>query len=138
MSTIVLMKIIADTNIFLATILNEPEKSVIIEVTLGQELVAPEILPYEIGNALFAGVKRRRLTVNEALHLHQCTMAIPVELRIIDIANALEIACANNIYAYDAYFLECALALRAPLLTLDRKMREIAQGLGIKILEIKS
>ena len=137
MSTIVPMKIIADTNIFLATVLNEPEKSAIIDVTLGQELVAPEVLPYEIGNALSAAVKRNRLTINEALHLHQCTMAIPVELRITDIANALEIACTHNISAYDAYFLECALATRAPLLTLDRGMREIAQGLGIKILEMK-
>ena len=65
-------------------------------------------------------------------------MAIPVELRIVGIDNALEIACVNNICAYDAYFLECALVLRAPLLTLDRKMRETAQRLGIKILEVGS
>ena len=63
-------------------------------------------------------------------------MEIPVELRTVAIGNALEIACVNNIYAYDAYFLECALGLRAPLLTLDKKMREVAQRLGIKILEV--
>ena len=136
MSTIVRMKIIADTSIFLATVLNEPAKDAIITVTLGYELAAPEILPYEIGNALSAAVKRRRLTADEALLVYQCTMEIPVELRTVAIGNALEIACVNSIYAYDAYFLECALGLRAPLLTLDRKMREVAQRLGIKILEV--
>ena len=136
MSTIVRMRIIADTSIFLATVLNEPEKHAIITVTLGCELAAPDILPYEIGNALSAAVKRRRLTADEALLVYQCTKEIPVELRTVAIGNALEIACVNGIYAYDAYFLECALRLRAPLLTLDRKMREVAQRLGIKILEV--
>ena len=55
------MKIVADTNIFLAVALNEPEKKEIIALTVGHELIAPEILPFEIGNALSALVKRKRL-----------------------------------------------------------------------------
>jgi hypothetical protein len=46
------MKIIADTNTFLAVALNEPEKPEIIRLTTGYDLVAPLILPFEIGNAL--------------------------------------------------------------------------------------
>ncbi|MCD4764328.1 MAG: toxin-antitoxin system, toxin component, PIN family protein [Desulfobacterales bacterium] len=38
-------------------------------------------------------------------------------------------------YAYDAYFLECADNLRSPLLTLDRGMKRIAKEMGIAILE---
>jgi hypothetical protein len=45
------MKLIVDANIFLAVVLNEPEKDRIIEKTLGIELISPVILPYEIGNA---------------------------------------------------------------------------------------
>jgi predicted nucleic acid-binding protein len=41
----------------------------------------------------------------------------------------------HNTYAYDAYFLECALNQRSPLLTLDRQMREIAKNIGIQIME---
>jgi len=37
---------------------------------------------------------------------------IPVELRHTDIKSALRIAIKINIYAYDAYFLECAENLR--------------------------
>ncbi|NTW84460.1 MAG: type II toxin-antitoxin system VapC family toxin [Chlorobiaceae bacterium] len=46
------MKIIADTNIFLAAVLEEPEKERIVQMTEGHELVAPDILPFEVGNAL--------------------------------------------------------------------------------------
>ncbi len=54
------MDIISDTNIFLAVALNEPEKDSIIELTFDTAAVAPEILPYEIGNALSAMIKRKR------------------------------------------------------------------------------
>jgi hypothetical protein len=36
---------------------------------------------------------------------------------------------------YDAYFLECALDQRSPLLTLDRQMKELAIRIGIQVLE---
>ncbi|MFV9691054.1 MAG: type II toxin-antitoxin system VapC family toxin, partial [Desulfobacteria bacterium] len=60
---------------------------------------------------------------------------IPVDLRRINIKSALKIATEFNIYAYDAYFLECADNLRSPLLTLDRGMKGIAKEMGIAILE---
>jgi hypothetical protein len=48
------MKIIADTNTFIAVALNEPEKDKIIRLTDGHDLIAPDVLPFEIGNALTA------------------------------------------------------------------------------------
>ncbi len=53
------MDIISDTNIFLAVALDEPEKDNIIQLTSESDAIAPEILPYEIGNALTAMVKRK-------------------------------------------------------------------------------
>ena len=61
------MHIMADTNIFLAVALNEPERDRVIRLTVDASALAPEILPYEIGNALSAMVKRRQLTQSEAL-----------------------------------------------------------------------
>ena len=61
------MNIISDTNIFLAVALNEPEKDTIIELTSNVTAVAPEILPYEIGNALSAMIKRKQVTYDEAI-----------------------------------------------------------------------
>jgi predicted nucleic acid-binding protein len=135
-STIVLMKVIADTNTFLAVTLYEPERDKIIKLTLGHDLVAPDILPFEIGNALSAMLKRRRLEPDDLLSVWDATQQIPVDLRSVNIREALKTASQFNIYAYDAYFLVCAISLNSPLITLDRRMIEVARSLGIHIMEV--
>ena len=130
------MKIVADTNIFLAVTLYEPERDEIIRLTVGHDLVAPDVLPFEIGNALSAMLKRCKLMPDDLLTVWDATEQIPVDLRSIDIRGALKIASQFNIYAYDAYFLSCAISLHCPLITLDRRMNEVAQSLGIHIMEV--
>lgn len=129
------MKIIADTNTFIAVALNEPEKVRIIQLTEGQDLIAPDVLPFEIGNALTAMMKKKALKKREVISAWEVVQQIPVDLRHTDIKSALKIATKFNIYAYDAYFLECADNLRSPLLTLDLGMKRVARELGITILE---
>lgn len=129
------MKIVADTNTFIAVALNEPEKGKIIKLTEGHDLIAPDVLPFEIGNALTAMMKKSVLKKEELESAWEIVQQIPVDLRHTDIKSALRIAIKFNIYAYDAYFLECAGNLRSPLLTLDLGMQRIAQEMGITILE---
>ncbi|MGB7413155.1 MAG: type II toxin-antitoxin system VapC family toxin, partial [Thermosynechococcaceae cyanobacterium] len=105
------MNIVADTNIFLAVALNEPEKAHLIEITAGCRIHAPEILPYEIGNALSAMVKRQKIQIADVQEIYVITQRVPVTLTQINIKEALEIATQENIYAYDAYFLQCAISL---------------------------
>jgi len=133
--TIVHMKIVADTNTFLAVALDEPEKDQIVRLTTGHDLVAPEVLPFEIGNALTAMLKRGVISPEEVPAAWGAVEAIPVELRRLDIRAALGLAVRFGIYAYDAYFLECALGLRLPLLTLDQGMKHVARELSIQALE---
>lgn len=129
------MKIVADTNIFIAVALNKPEKDKIIQLSEGCNLTAPDVLPFEIGNALTAMMKKGSLDSDEIIASWEIIQHIPVELRRIDIKSALEIATTFNIYAYDAYFLECAGSLKSPLITLDRGMKRIAHEMGILVLE---
>lgn len=133
--TIVRMDVVTDTNIFLAVAFNAPEKEHIIQMTTAVSVIAPEILPYEIGNALSAMVKRRKLSEAEALAAETSAGDIPVRLVSVDIKAALQIAVAEDIYAYDAYFLQCARNYSLPLLTLDRRMKLVASNLGIQVLE---
>lgn len=86
------MNLVADTNIFLAVVLNEPERVRIAEVTSDAVLSAPKILPYEIGNALSAMIKRRQISKAEALAAEKAANLIPVRLVSIDIQEALELA----------------------------------------------
>ena len=134
MRTIVPMKVVADTNTFLAVALDEPEKQEIIALTNGQELIAPAVLPFEIGNALSALVKRNKLSEAEARAAWRACQKIPVDLREIDIEMALNIATEHNISAYDAYFIVCAINLRSPLLTLDRQLKSVALAHGLKVM----
>lgn len=129
------MDIIADTNIFLAVALNEPERDRIIKLTVDASALAPGILPYEIGNALAAMVKRRQLTQSEALEAEKSVAQIGVRLVSMDIHGSLQLALEQDICACDAYFLRCAQELSCPLLTLDRRLKQVATDLGIKVLE---
>ena len=129
------MELIADTNTFLAVALNEPEKEMLVRATEGYDLIAPSVLPYEIGNALSALVKRRVLSGAEMPKVWDEVQRIPVELVSIDIRAALLVAGQFNLYAYDAYFLQCAMERRLPLLSLDKRVGSVAEELGITVLE---
>jgi len=129
------MKIIADTNIFLSVALEEESKKKIIKLSQGCDIYAPEILPYEIGNALSAMIKRKQIDKSEAISIFSITQKIPVKLVKVDIPKALSIALTHNIYAYDAYFLQCAIAASCSILSLDKKLTEVAQELNIEVME---
>jgi len=49
---ILIIEIVADASAFPAVVLNESDKDWVINKTRGRKIVSPEILPYEIGNAL--------------------------------------------------------------------------------------
>jgi len=129
------MTIVADTNAFLAVALDEPDKVRIIELSSGHNLAAPQVLPFEIGNALIAMTRRGSLTPEEVLSCWETVQAITVALHPVEMRSALNLAARFGIYAYDAYFLECALSLRAPILTLDKQMKRVARDLCITVLE---
>lgn len=129
------MDIVTDTNIFLAVALNEPEKDRIIRLTSGANTISPEILFYEIGNALTAMVRKNQLDKTDASSIFEMINQIQVRLITIDISAALKLAFQFNIYAYDAYFLQCAKSMSCPLISLDRKMKQVAAELKIEVLE---
>jgi predicted nucleic acid-binding protein len=132
------MNILIDASALMPILINEPEKEYIINTTKNCELLAPSILPYEIGNA-FSRLKRRQiLNERQVYAAYNDFKKIPLRLLEIDIENALKIACKYSIYAYDAYYLDIASRLNLPLLTLDVPMKKIASNLNLKILgEIK-
>jgi predicted nucleic acid-binding protein len=78
-------------------------------------------------------MKKNTLKKEEVASAWEVVQQIPVDLRHTNIKSALRIALEFNIYAYDAYFLECADNLRSPLLTLDRGMQRVAWEIGITI-----
>jgi predicted nucleic acid-binding protein len=131
------MNVIADTSVILAVILNEPTKPILVELTKEAELVAPTSIHFEIGNALSAMFRRRRVTLEQAIEAVRIYQSIPLRFVGVDLIDSLQIAHQLNIYAYDAYLIRCAEKYRAPLLTLDGALRRRAVEYGVQIMEVE-
>ncbi len=130
------MTILCDANIFLAALLDEPEKENIVSLTSNSSIISPSVLPYEIGNSLTALYKRKGLNKSNIIMIYELFTAIPVRLVDVKIKDAINISLKYNIYAYDAYYLEVAKRMKLSLLTLDKQMIKIAGSLNINILEV--
>ena len=125
------MDILIDVSCVLAVLAQEEQRDKIIEKTRGTHLVSAACLPYEMGNALSAMVKRRRIDGEMAIRVYKEFERIPVRLLEVNMGRAIQIAAEENHYAYDAYYVACALEAGLPLYSLDVRMVEIARKRGI-------
>jgi len=116
------MELIVDTSVLMAVVLNEPEKDSLIKATKEHEIVGPSSICCEIGNAFSAMMRRKRLGLTDALKGYELFEKIPIRYLEVNMHRALKIAAENNIYAYDAYFIECALHYGYPLISLDEEL----------------
>jgi predicted nucleic acid-binding protein len=130
------MDIVIDTSALIAVIVGEPERTKIIEFTTGNTLIGPGSIPWEIGNAFSAMFRQDRLTLDEAQKGLSIFESIPLRYVEPDFFNALKLSKKINMYAYDAYLLDCALRYKSPLLTLDRKLKVAAQSINVETLEV--
>jgi predicted nucleic acid-binding protein len=130
------MDIVIDTSALLAVIVAEPERDRIVELTSGHTLIGPGSITWEIGNALSAMLKQQRVRLVEAQQGLKIFNVIPLRFVRVDLNHAISIAYETKTYAYDAYFLDCAVRHAAPLLTLDRTLERAAMKLGVKVMEV--
>jgi predicted nucleic acid-binding protein len=130
------MDVVIDTSAVLAVILGEPERDRIVELTAGNTLIGPGSIPWEVGNAFSAMLKQKRLTIDEVHTGFAIFESIPIQYAEPDFSHALTLAHQAAMYAYDAYFLDCAVRYDAPLLTLDRVLKTAAKRLSVATWEI--
>lgn len=130
------MDIIIDTSAIIAVLVDEPERQKIIDITKDHSLIGPGSIPWEIGNAFSAMFKRKRLSIEEAEKGLSIFRSIPIRYIEPDFVKAVKISKQTNMYAYDAYFMECAIRHKAPLLTLDKKLKNTAQTINIETMDV--
>lgn len=130
------MKIVIDTSAIIAVIAEEPEKARLIELTKGATIVAPPLVKWEVGNAFSAMLKRSRLTLEQAVDTIDVYNSISMEIVEINLKDAIRLAGKYNIYAYDAYILQCAIEYELPLISLDKDLVEFAKREGIQVIEV--
>lgn len=124
---------VIDTSAIIAVLLSEPERPTLIRATRGADLVAPNSVHWEVGNALTAALKRQRVTLSQAQRALTSYAAIPIRFLDVDLALSIEVAAEHHLYAYDAYLIVCALQQRAPLLTLDIVLGRAASAAGVTL-----
>jgi predicted nucleic acid-binding protein len=100
--------------------------------------VVPELLFYEMANALRYNPNLSGKDVNEAL---DSILDMGFEVRRVDkktMQDGINIAYKYNITIYDAYFIALSRAEGKPLITADYKLAERVKGLRgiIKLLDI--
>lgn len=130
------MDIVIDASAIIAVAANEKQKDALIRLTTGVDLIAPASVHFEIGNAISAMLKRRRILSEQAAQLVEQYQSIPLRFVDIELSESILIAQQYNIYAYDAYLLRCAEKYRCPLLTLDEALRHHARAHGLVTLEV--
>jgi len=130
------VEIVADTSVLIAVIVNEPMKGILVALTAGAELIAPPSVHWEIGNALSAMLKRRRITVDQAVQAIYSYQQIPIRFVDVELEEAIQIADALGIYAYDAYLIQCALKYKSPLLCLDANLVNAAKRPQARVIEV--
>ena len=101
-------------------------------------LHAPELWLWECGNIIANGVRRRRITAEDALLTWSVLDAIRarVELTLPEPAQAraaLTLAIDHGLSIYAAAYLWLALSLRIPLLTIDAALARAAKASDVRV-----
>lgn len=127
--------VVVDTSALIAVLVNAPEKTWLLELTAGAELVSPASVHWEVGNAFSAMLKRKRTTAGQAMIALQAYETIPLRFIQVSLAEALELSDQLGIYAYDAYLLVASRRQNAALLTLDGGLAKAARKIGVRVME---
>ncbi|MCU7850210.1 MAG: type II toxin-antitoxin system VapC family toxin [Candidatus Thiodiazotropha sp. (ex Lucinoma kastoroae)] len=130
------MNITIDTSALIAVVGNEDSKKILVELTIGYSLCAPPSVHWEMGNAFSAMFKRGSTTVENAKAAIAAYQDIPIRFIDVSLEKALELSSRLNIYAYDAYLVQCSLQTSTALLTLDRGLMLAASKASVECMEV--
>jgi predicted nucleic acid-binding protein len=80
--------------------------------------------------------KSQKLDIRRAQQALTVYSGIPIKFVDVPLEATLEVSKAQNIYAYDAYLIQCAQQTSTSLLTLDNGLKSVAQQVGVHVLEV--
>lgn len=90
-------------------------------------LIAPTLLPYEVGNGLCSAIRQKRITFKQANQLLDAFLDLELDLSATDILFAFHLAKQHDLTVYDASYLSLAFEKNVYLFTLDKDLTRIAK-----------
>jgi predicted nucleic acid-binding protein len=136
-----LNRFVLDTSVALAWCFEDESSSTadaILDLLVSSEAIVPAIWPVEVGNALLAGERRKRITPAEtarSLELLRSLNIHPDDAGLgLGVDDLVALARSHKLSVYDAAYLSLAMREGIPLATLDRSLARAAQRVGISLL----
>jgi predicted nucleic acid-binding protein len=99
-------------------------------------LLVPSLFWYEAANALTMAARRDRLTTPQATTLSRLFQSLPLTTSPCgpsSLPRLITLATTHNLSAYDASYLDLAIAQKCGLATTDKLLRKAAQDAGITV-----
>ena len=129
--------VVIDNSVFMACCLgdeDEPTAILAMQRVAEDGGIAPRIWWYELRNALLMSERRGRISPQQVLATLADTVALAIEIdENHNEASILSLTRQHELSVYDAAYLEVALRRNLPLATLDRRLREAAETMGVAV-----
>ena len=129
--------IVVDNSLFLAWCLadeEEPTATGAMQRVAEAGGVAPRIWWYELRNALLVNERRGRIFSQQVSDTLADSLALGISIDDQhDESRLLELARRHGLTVYDAAYLEVAFRRGLPLATLDHRLREAAEAIGVAV-----
>jgi predicted nucleic acid-binding protein len=116
---------VVDASVLAALVFGEPEAERAASLIVDALLFAPTLLRFEVTNT--AWKKTRRQPEKTDLIAAGLRLALELDIHYVDVdhESVLELAIERGITAYDASYLWLSRALKAPLVTLDARLKSV-------------
>lgn len=126
-------KLVLDASFILAFLL--PDEDIVeVEETFKKfqqkeiRLLSSSLLPFEVFNCLKTALLRKRMQFKLASALGEKFLQMDISLQEVDFTDSLKLSQKANLSFYDASYVYLARSEGVPLLTLDVRMKHLAQS----------
>jgi len=106
-----------------------------LDVAANEECWVPSLWRLEFSNALLVAERRRRLTRAERLQMldEASRLRLRVDAHVHDLRQISSLASQHGLSAYDAAYLELAMRLGVPMITLDKDLAAAGTTAGLTV-----
>ena len=120
---------VVDASAFAATVFLEREAYAIRARFADHQLISPALFRYEMANICWKKMRAQPEERDIIFGQFVASQTINIELRDVDLAEAVVLGSKFNLSAYDASYLWLARELGAELVTLDARLEQAAAKL---------
>lgn len=118
---------VVDASALASLVLREPERTAVLREMEGCDLVAPDLLPYELANAAWKAARRRPELAAKLRESLETTLRVPLRYVPVPAAGACRLALEVGTTAYDAAYLWLVHELDVEVITRDDRMATLAR-----------